>query len=173
MIEKHLTDKATTLGGVSGAVAGLVAVTSAAGYLSPLPALLLGAAAGIVCLFAIRLKFRFRYDDSLDVVAIHYFGGLIGMLFIGLLAATAVNPAVLHQGLLMGGGIGQLGRQALGVVAATAFAFTATYAIAWALRATIGLRVTPDEEAEGLDASQHAETAYEFTATSGLGRVSR
>ena len=63
--------------------------------------------------------------------------------------------------------------KALGVVAATAFAFTATYAIAWALRATIGLRVTPDEEAEGLDASQHAETAYEFTATSGLGRVSR
>jgi Amt family ammonium transporter len=173
VIEKRLTGKATTLGGVSGAVAGLVAVTPAAGYLSALPALLLGVTAGIVCLFAIRLKFRFRYDDSLDVVAIHYFGGLIGMLFIGLLAATAVNPAVAHQGLLMGGGLGQLGRQALGVVAATAFAFTATYAIAWALRATIGLRVTPDEEAEGLDASQHAETAYEFTATSGLGRVSR
>ena len=173
VIEKHLTGKATTLGGVSGAVAGLVAVTPAAGYLSALPALLLGVTAGIVCLFAIRLKFRFRYDDSLDVVAIHYVGGLIGMLFIGLLAATAVNPAVVHQGLLMGGGLGQLGRQALGVVAATAFAFTATYAIAWALRATIGLRVTPDEEAEGLDASQHAETAYEFTATSGLGRVSR
>lgn len=173
VIEKRLTGKATTLGGVSGAVAGLVAVTPAAGYLSALPALLLGVTAGIVCLFAIRLKFRFRYDDSLDVVAIHYVGGLIGMLFIGLLAATAVNPAVLHQGLLMGGGGGQLGRQALGVVAATAFAFTATYAIAWALRATIGLRVTPDEEAEGLDASQHAETAYEFTATSGLGRVSR
>lgn len=173
VIEKRLTGKATTLGGVSGAVAGLVAVTPAAGYLSALPALLLGVTAGIVCLFAIRLKFRFRYDDSLDVVAIHYVGGLIGMLFIGLLAATAVNPAVVHQGLLMGGGLGQLGRQALGVVAATAFAFTATYAIAWALRATIGLRVTPDEEAEGLDASQHAETAYEFTATSGLGRVSR
>jgi len=173
VIEKHLTGKATTLGGVSGAVAGLVAVTPAAGYLSALPALLLGVTAGIVCLFAIRLKFRFRYDDSLDVVAIHYVGGLIGMLFIGLLAATAVNPAVVHQGLLMGGGLGQLGRQALGVVAATAFAFTATYAIAWALRATIGLRVTADEEAEGLDASQHAETAYEFTATSGLGRVSR
>jgi len=173
VIEKRLTGKATTLGGVSGAVAGLVAVTPAAGYLPALPALLLGVTAGIVCLFAIRLKFRFRYDDSLDVVAIHYFGGLIGMLFIGLLAATAVNPAVVHQGLLMGGGLGQLGKQALGVVAATAFAFTATYAIAWALRATIGLRVTADEEAEGLDASQHAETAYEFTATSGLGRVSR
>ena len=173
VIEKRLTGKATTLGGVSGAVAGLVAVTPAAGYLSALPALLLGVTAGIVCLFAIRLKFRFRYDDSLDVVAIHYVGGLIGMLFIGLLAATAVNPAVVHQGLLMGDGLGQLGRQVIGIMAATAFAFSATYLIAWALRATIGLRVTPDEEAEGLDASQHAETAYEFTATSGLGRVSR
>ena len=171
-LEKRLTAKATTLGGVTGAVAGLVAVTPAAGYIAALPALLLGLTAGVVCLFAVRLKFRFRYDDSLDVVAIHYVGGVIGTLFIGLLAATAVNPAVVHEGLFLGGGAGQLGRQALGVVAASAFAFTATYLIAWALRATIGLRVTPDDEAEGLDASQHAESAYEFTATSGLGRVS-
>ena len=84
----------------------------------------------------------------------------------------AVNPAVKHQGLLLRGGLTQLGRQGLGVLAATAFAFTATYAIAWALRATIGLRVTSDDESEGLDSSQHAETAYEFTATSSLGRVS-
>ena len=84
----------------------------------------------------------------------------------------AVNPAVTHQGLLLGGGLTQLARQGVGVLAATAFAFTATYAIAWALRATIGLRVTPDEESEGLDSSQHAETAYEFSATSSLGRVS-
>jgi ammonium transporter, Amt family len=172
VMEKRLTGKATTLGAASGAVAGLVAITPAAGFLSPLPALLVGAGAGVVSLFAIRLKFRFKYDDSLDVVAVHYVGGVIGTLFIGLFAAAAVNPAVTHQGLLLGGGLTQLGRQGLGVLAATAFAFTATYAIAWALRATIGLRVEPDDEIEGLDSSQHAETAYEFTATSGLGRVS-
>jgi ammonium transporter, Amt family len=172
VLEKRLAKKATTLGAASGAVAGLVAITPAAGFLSPLPALLLGAVAGAVSLFAIRLKFRFKYDDSLDVVAVHYVGGVIGTLFVGLFAAVAVNPAVTHQGLLLGGGLTQLARQGVGVLAATAFAFTATYAIAWALRATIGLRVTPDEESEGLDSSQHAETAYEFSATSSLGRVS-
>jgi ammonium transporter, Amt family len=172
VLEKRLTKKATTLGAASGAVAGLVAITPAAGFLSPLPALLLGAIAGAVSLFAIRLKFRFKYDDSLDVVAVHYVGGVIGTLFVGLFAAVAVNPALTHQGLLLGGGLTQLARQGVGVLAATAFAFTATYAIAWALRATIGLRVTPDEESEGLDSSQHAETAYEFSATSSLGRVS-
>jgi ammonium transporter, Amt family len=172
VLEKLLTRKATTLGAASGAVAGLVAVTPAAGFLSPLPALLLGATAGAVSLFAIRLKFRFKYDDSLDVVAVHYVGGVIGTLFVGLFAAVAVNPAVKHQGLLLGGGLTQLGRQGVGVLAASVFAFTATYAIARVLRATIGLRVTPDEEFEGLDTSQHAETAYELTATSGLGKVS-
>jgi ammonium transporter, Amt family len=172
ILEKRLTKKATTLGAASGAVAGLVAITPAAGFLSPLPSLLLGTIAGAVSLFAIRLKFRFKYDDSLDVVAVHYVGGVIGTLFVGLFAAVAVNPAVKHQGLLLGGGLTQLARQGVGVLAATAFAFTATYAIAWALRATIGLRVTPDEESEGLDSSQHAETAYEFSATSSLGRVS-
>jgi len=172
LLEKRLSGKATTLGAASGAVAGLVAITPAAGFLSPLPALLLGITAGVASLFAIRLKFRFRYDDSLDVVAVHYVGGVIGTLFIGLFAAVAVNPTVRHEGLLLGGGLTQLARQGLGVLAATAFAFLATYAIAWALRATIGLRVTPDDESDGLDSSQHAESAYEFTATSGLGRTS-
>jgi len=171
VLEKRLTGKATTLGGASGAVAGLVAITPAAGFLAPVPALLVGAVAGVVCLFAIRLKFRFHYDDSLDVVAVHYVGGVIGTLAVGLLAATAVNPAVVHEGLFLGGGLGLLGRQAVGVVAASAFAFGATFAIARALRATIGLRVTPEEESAGLDASIHAETAYEFTTTSSMGRV--
>jgi len=170
-LEKKLTGKATTLGGASGAVAGLVAITPAAGFISPMPALLVGAVAGVVCLFAIRLKFRFHYDDSLDVVAVHYVGGVVGTLFIGLFAAAAVNPAVRHQGLLLGGGLAQLGHQALGVLAASAFAFTVTYVIARVLHATIGLRVGPDEETEGLDSSQHAETAYEFTATASIGRT--
>jgi Amt family ammonium transporter len=172
-LEKRIAGKATTLGGASGAVAGLVAITPAAGYLSPVPALFVGMTAGIVCLFAIRLKFRFRYDDSLDVVAVHYVGGAVGTLAVGLLAATAVNPAVVHEGLFLGGGLGQLGRQAIAVVTATAFAFAVTYGIARVLRATIGLRVTPDEESEGLDSSQHAESAYELSATTSMGRVPR
>ena len=171
-LEKRLTGKATTLGGATGAVAGLVAITPAAGFLSPVLSILVGVAAGVVCLFAIRLKFRFRYDDSLDVVAVHYVGGVIGTLAVGLLAATAVNPSVAHQGLLLGGGLWQLGRQLLGVLVASVFAFAASYLIARVLRATIGLRVSAEEEHEGLDSSQHAETAYEFTATSSIGRVS-
>lgn len=169
-LEKRLTGKATTLGGASGAVAGLVAITPAAGYLQPLPALLLGVIAGATCLLAIRLKFRFRYDDSLDVVAVHYVGGVIGTLFIGLFAAAVVNPAVHHEGLLLGGGLLQLGRQLLAVVAVSVFAFVATYVIARVLHTAVGLRVLPDEESEGLDTTQHAETAYEFTATSSMGR---
>jgi Amt family ammonium transporter len=169
--EKKITGKATTLGAATGAVAGLVAVTPASGYLQPLPALLLGVVAGCVCLFAIRLKFRFRYDDSLDVVAVHYVGGVVGTLFVGLFAAAVVNPAVTHQGLFLGGGLRQLGLQALAVVATTAFAFAASYVIARILRATIGLRVGPDDEHAGLDASQHAEAAYELTTTSTIGRT--
>jgi len=172
VLEKRATGKATTLGAASGAVAGLVAITPAAGVVSPLPALLLGCIAGAAALLAIRLKYRFKYDDSLDVVAVHYVGGVIGTLFIGLVAAVAVNPAIAHQGLLLGGGLTQLARQGLGVLAASVFAFTVSYLIARALRATIGLRVAPEHEAEGLDSSQHAETAYEFTSSSSLGRVS-
>ncbi|MGY4644974.1 ammonium transporter [Cellulomonas sp. URHB0016] len=170
-LEKRLTGKATTLGGASGAVAGLVAITPASGYLQPLPALLLGVVAGAVCLLAIRLKFRFRYDDSLDVVAVHYVGGVIGTLFIGLFAAAVVNPAVHHEGLLLGGGLLQLGRQLLAVVAASTFAFVVTYVISRVLHTAMGLRVLPDEESEGLDATQHAETAYELSSTSSTGRL--
>ncbi|PJI93361.1 ammonium transporter [Luteimicrobium subarcticum] len=169
-LEKKVTGKATTLGAASGAVAGLVAITPAAGYLQPLPALALGVVAGVVCLFAIRLKFRFRYDDSLDVVAVHYVGGVVGTLAVGLLAARAVNPAVVHEGLLLGGGAGQLAVQAGGVLAVSAFAFAATFVLAKVVQRTMGLRVHPDDEHAGLDASQHAESAYELTTTSTIGR---
>ena len=152
-------------------VAGLVAITPAAGFVPPVPAIVIGVVAGVVCLFAIRLKFRFRYDDSLDVVAVHYVGGVVGTLAVGLLASAAVNPAVVREGTLLGGGVGQLGRQLLGVVVASAFAFTATYLLGRLMRATMGLRVSPEEEFEGLDATVHAETAYEFTTTSSMGRA--
>jgi Amt family ammonium transporter len=170
-VEKRLVGSATTLGGASGAVAGLVAITPAAGFVQPLPALGLGMMAGAICLLAVRLKFRFRYDDSLDVVGVHFVGGVVGTLFVGLFASSAVNSVVTREGLLLGGGIDQLARQGLGVVAATAFAFGMTYVIALALHKTMGLRVSPDHEMQGLDSSQHAETAYEFGNTSGFGRL--
>ncbi|MFN8076156.1 MAG: ammonium transporter [Kineosporiaceae bacterium] len=170
LLEKKLTGKATTLGAASGAVAGLVAVTPSAGYIETMPALGLGVLAGAVCLVAIRLKFRFRYDDSLDVVGVHFVGGVVGTLFIGLFAAAAVNPAVTHEGLLVGGGLHQLLRQGMGVLVAAAFAFSASYVIARVLRSTIGLRVSEDHEVEGLDSSQHAETAYELGPTTSMGR---
>jgi ammonium transporter, Amt family len=170
LMEKRLVGRATTLGGASGAVAGLVAVTPAAGYVQPLPALLLGALAGTCCLLAVRLKFRFGYDDSLDVVGVHFVGGVVGTLFVGLFASRAVNAAVRHQGLFLGGGAGQLGRQAVGVLAATAWAFGVSYLLARVLDRVIGLRVSAEDEIAGLDSSQHAETAYELGSASGSGR---
>jgi Amt family ammonium transporter len=173
LLEKRTVGRATTLGGASGAVAGLVAITPAAGYVGPLPALLLGALAGACCLLAIRLKFKFRYDDSLDVVGVHFVGGVIGTLFIGLFASSAVNAAVHHQGLLLGGGLEQLGRQVLGVAVAAAWAFGTTLLVAKGLDRLIGLRVSPEHEIEGLDFSQHAETAYELGTSAGHGRLGR
>jgi len=169
VLEKRTVGRATTLGGASGAVAGLVAITPAAGYVQPLPALLLGALAGAVCLFAVRMKFRLGYDDALDVVGVHFVGGVVGTLFVGLFASRAVNAAVRHQGLLLGGGAGQLGRQALGVLVATAWAFGMSWLIATVLDRLVGLRVRAEDEVAGLDFSQHAETAYELG--SGVGSV--
>jgi Amt family ammonium transporter len=165
LLEKRLIGNATTLGAASGAVAGLVAITPAAGYLDAFPALLLGAVAGAACLLAVRAKFRLGYDDALDVVGVHFVGGVIGTLGVGLFASHAVNAAVTHQGLLLGGGLTQLGTQALGVLAAAAWAFAATYALARILDATLRLRVDPEHELAGLDLSQHAETAYDFGAS--------
>jgi Amt family ammonium transporter len=170
-LERWTLGKATTLGAASGAVAGLVAITPAAGYVEPLPALLLGALAGAVCLLAIRLKFRFRYDDSLDVVGVHFVGGVVGTLFVGLFASHAVNAVVTHQGLFLGGGFAQLGDQAIGVIAAAGWAFAVTFALAKGLDRLIGLRVTREDEVQGLDTSQHAETAYELGSSSGFGRL--
>lgn len=170
VLEKKLVGRATTLGAASGAVSGLVAVTPAAGFVDSLPALLLGALAGMTCLLAVRLKFRYGYDDSLDVVGVHFVGGVVGTLFIGLFASRAVNETVTHEGLLLGGGLSQLGRQAVGVVAAAAWSFAVSYLIARALNAVRGLRVDPEHEIEGLDSSQHAETAYELGAATTVGR---
>lgn len=171
VLERRLVGVATTLGGASGAVAGLVAITPAAGYVEPLPALLLGMLAGGICLFGVRMKFRFKYDDSLDVVGVHFVGGVVGTLFVGVFATSAVNAAVTNEGLFYGGGFQQLTIQALGVVAAACWAFGMTFALAWILNKTMGLRVLPEHEVQGLDYTQHAENAYELGTSSGMGRL--
>jgi Amt family ammonium transporter len=170
-VERIKTGVATTLGAASGAVAGLVAITPACGYLDSLPSLLLGALAGTACVLGVQLKYRFGYDDSLDVVGVHFVGGLVGTLFIGLFATAAVNKGVVHEGLLYGGGLTQLGRQAVGVLAATAWAFCATYLLARLVNRVIPLRVSEEEEATGLDQALHSEAAYDFGSVRSMGRI--
>jgi Amt family ammonium transporter len=170
-VERIKTGVATTLGAASGAVAGLVAITPACGYLDSLPSLLLGALAGTACVLGVQLKYRFEYDDSLDVVGVHFVGGLVGTLFIGLFATAAVNKGVVHEGLLYGGGLTQLGRQAVGVLAATAWAFCATYLLARLVNRVIPLRVSEEEEATGLDQALHSESAYDFGSVRSMGRI--
>ena len=170
-VERWRTGSATTLGAASGAIAGLVAITPACGFLQPLPALLLGALAGGACVLAVQVKHRLGYDDALDVVGVHYVGGVIGMLFVGLAATTAVNPGIVRQGLLYGGGVDLLGRQAIAVLAATAFSFCATWLLAMAINRFLPLRVTQEQEQVGLDQSLHAETAYDLGSVRTLGRL--
>ncbi|MGI8773507.1 MAG: ammonium transporter [Actinomycetota bacterium] len=158
--------KSTTLGVASGAVAGLVAITPAAGFVGPLAAIAIGLAGGVVCAWAVGLKFRLGYDDSLDVVGVHLVGGIVGALLTGIFADTVINPAG-ADGLLAGGGVALLGKQFIGVGATLVFSFVASYALLKAIDATIGLRVTADDENVGLDLAQHAEAGYSFTEGGG------
>jgi Amt family ammonium transporter len=158
--------KATTLGVVSGAVAGLVAITPPAGYVGPMGAIAIGLIAGAVCSWAVGLKFRLGYDDSLDVVGVHLVGGIVGSLLVGIFATVGVNEFG-ADGLLAGGGLTLLGKQSLAVVATLAFSFIVTMLIVKVVDATIGMRVTEDEEITGLDLSQHAEVGYAFGESGG------
>ena len=169
-LERWRTGSATTLGAASGAVAGLVAITPACGFLQPMPALLLGAVAGAACLYAVQLKFRLGYDDSLDVVGVHFVGGVVGLLFLGLFAAEAANPGVVREGLLLGGGLDLMGRQLLAVGVATAWAFGATYLLAKVLNRVFPLRVLKEHEVVGLDQALHAESAYDLGGVRATGR---
>ncbi|NJC68181.1 ammonium transporter [Planosporangium thailandense] len=159
----------TALGGASGAVAGLVAVTPACATIEPLGAIALGLIAGAVCALAVGLKYRLGFDDSLDVVGVHMVGGATGALLIGLLAAPFIAGTGGVAGLLYGGGFGQLGRQALAVVAVAVYSFVLAYAIGWVIQKTIGFRVTREAEIEGIDTAEHAESAYDFLPVSGTG----
>jgi len=165
--------KPTVLGAASGAVAGLVAITPASGYVGPLSALVIGAIAGAVCYSACNLKSKFGYDDSLDVVGVHGVGGTWGALATGLFASKAINEGG-DNGLFFGNP-GQLWTQIVAVLATYALAIVATYVILKVVDAIVGLRVSDEDEVAGLDLSQHSETAYamgggqygEFSSASG------
>ncbi len=162
---------ATTLGAASGVIAALVAITPAAGFVGGMHSLAFGAVAGVVCYFAIQLKFKFGYDDSLDVVGIHFVGGVTGGVLLGLFAdASSISGGDFKEGLFFGGGVGLLGNQVLSIGVVAVFSFVVTYGIAKVLDATIGLRVSKQSELEGLDQSEHAERAYHF-GDSGLDRI--
>ena len=150
--------KPTVLGAATGAVAGLVGITPAAGFVSPLSAIVIGVAVGVVCFAACSVKFRFGYDDSLDVVGVHGVGGALGALLTGVLASTAVNPGG-ADGLLFGNP-GQLWIQFVSVAVTAVYCGGVTYILLKIVDAVIGLRVTEDDEQVGLDLSQHGETAY-------------
>ena len=150
----------TNLGAASGIVAGLVAITPACGYVSSMSAIFIGLAAGLVCCFAVHLKFRAGYDDALDVVGVHFVGGLVGSLMIGLFADAEYFGAKHLNGLFYGGGFRLLGEQAIANGATIVYSAVVTALILLALKATVGLRVSEEEENVGLDISEHAETAY-------------
>ena len=151
--------KPTVLGAASGAVAGLVAITPASGFVGPISAIWIGIAGGVVCSIACSLKPKLGYDDSLDVVGVHGMGGTVGTLATGLFASKAVNPAG-NDGLFFGNP-GQLWIQFVAVIATWILAIVGTVVILSILKAIMGLRVTNEEEMMGLDLSQHNERAYE------------
>jgi Amt family ammonium transporter len=160
VVEKLLAGHATTLGAASGAVAGLVAITPCAGFVGGMAPIVIGLVAGVVCYLALRLKTKFGFDDSLDVIAVHLVGGLIGALLLGFFADTKVN-SLGADGWFFGGGADLLGKQALASVATLVFSFVVTYIVAVVINKTIGIRVSTEDELVGLDQSQHAETAYQ------------
>jgi ammonium transporter, Amt family len=167
LLEWFLKRKPSVLGAASGMVAGLATITPASGFVTIPSALLIGLAGGMVCYLAVtHLKTRCGYDDSLDVFGVHGVGSTVGMLMLGLLASPAVNPLIAStfkkegQIVSLAGGGGQLLNQVIGIAATAALSAVATYLILAVLKATVGLRVTDEEEFAGLDITQHGERAY-------------
>ncbi len=161
IVEKARDGHATSLGVASGAVAGLVAITPACGFVDPWAAIVIGAVAGTVCAYAVGLKYRLGFDDSLDVVGVHMVGGVLGAVSLGFLAAY---PFLEQQskGLLYGGGFKQLGLQILGPVAVAGYSFVVTWIIAKIIDRVMGFRIGTDEEVTGIDITSHAETGYDL-----------
>ncbi len=166
LVERIMHGKATTLGAASGIVAGLVAITPAAGAVDIVGALAIGAVAGALCAVAVGWKYKLNYDDSLDVVGVHLVGGIVGTLMIGLFSVTAsadegiAGGAV--DGLFYGGGLGSLVDQTLGVLVAIAWSGIVTLLIALLIKFTLGWRISEDDEVEGIDFAEHGEAAYDL-----------
>jgi Amt family ammonium transporter len=161
VVERLRTGHATTLGAASGLVAGLVAITPCAGFVGGMAPIYIGLIAGAVCALAVSLKFKFGYDDSLDVVGVHLVGGLAGSLLLGFFADATINPAG-ADGVFLGGGFGLFGEQVLAVVATLVWSFVVTFGIVFVLSKVLpgGIRVSEEDEDTGLDLSQHSETGY-------------
>ncbi len=159
VIEKLGRGKSSVLGAASGAVAGLVAITPACGFVGAFPAILIGFAAGLFCYYGVQLKNKLGYDDALDVFGVHGVGGAWGALATGLFASTAVNSGG-GDGLFFGGGFELIIKQAIAVGATIVFAMVGTFIILKVVQAVMGLRVSESEEEEGLDISQHGEEGY-------------
>jgi ammonium transporter, Amt family len=169
LLTERLRDgKATSLGAVSGVVAGLVAATPSSGYVAPIGSLAIGVVAGTLGALAVSWKFRFGYDDSLDLVAVHLVGGIVGTVGIGLFATGPDLLDGAQPGLLYGGGFTQLGAQVLLAAAALVFSAGVTGVIGLALHRTMGMRVEPQQESVGVDLALHGESAYEGIASGRL-----
>jgi ammonium transporter, Amt family len=166
LVERLRTGHATTLGAASGLVAGLVAITPCAGFVGGMSPIYIGLIAGAVCAFAVSLKYKAGYDDSLDVVGVHLVGGLIGSLLVGIFADAAFNPAVAAApgggGLIETGNLDLLLEQILAVVVTMAWSFAITLIIMVVLKRALpkGVRVDAEDEETGLDLTQHSETGY-------------
>jgi Amt family ammonium transporter len=160
LVERVRDGHITNLGAASGIVAGLVAITPCAGFVSGMAPLAIGAIAGAVCCFAVGLKTRFGYDDALDVVGVHFVGGLVGSLCVGFFANPAFFGGGFMEGILYGGSADLLIEQIIANSVTIVYAFVVTTLIMLALKATIGVRVDEDVEDSGLDLAEHAETAY-------------
>jgi Amt family ammonium transporter len=171
IIVEWIRGKPTMVGASSGAVAGLVAITPCCGYIPPYASVLLGLTAGAVCALAVSLKYRFGFDDSLDVVGVHFVGGWIGSLWIGLFATSKVTGLITDggpsNGLFTGGGLTQLGRQAMCSGIVSVYSFTLAFVIGWLIEKTIGFRAPVEAEVEGIDVAEHAESGYELSPVAG------
>jgi Amt family ammonium transporter len=164
LVERIRNGHPTSLGAASGAVAGLVAITPACAFVDPWAAVVIGFVAGILCSLAVGLKYVFNIDDSLDVVGVHLVGGIWGSLSVGFFGTAAVNSIGL-DGILYGGGTELLMKQLLGVGLVFAYSFIVTLIIGFTIEKTMGFRIKRENELEGIDLVEHAESAYEFAGT--------
>ena len=161
LTEKFRDGHPTSLGAASGAISGLVAITPACAFVAPWAAVVIGFLAGVICALAVGLKYKFGFDDALDVVGVHLVGGIVGSLAIGFFGSSKVNSLGL-DGLFYGGGMTLLGKQALGVGLVMGYSFVMTLIIGFLIEKTIGFRVKSEKELAGVDLTEHAESAYEM-----------